>query len=302
MQQLDIFADSESVQHTNDLMTAWIQFDHNGAQRALQTMRNANPTHPELSDYQAICEYLARWPTGCDDPSWPRTPTAIQTAVDQLLTQLIPLTQKMGDGGRTLLRKMWSDLANASAVAKIDYAEGLTYPAELHWRAEQYAEMVRAAQLVPDADMQAPVQRWLALGHQKCGDNKMARLAALRFAWLAPQQFDILMTEINNLKLTKDWKAFQNDLSDLDATWFPVWCLHEHKADGLNLAPYPQNSGAMAYSILIDLIAQERAGLSEAIFTDRARLKDVGEHFFAFYLRRRSDFHSARNRSMRGNP
>jgi len=302
MQQLDIFADSESVQRTNDLMAAWARFDSNGAQLALQALRNVDAAHPELADFKTVCEYLARWPTGCDDPSWPRTPTAIQTAVDQLLTQLIPLTKKMGNAGHTLLRKMWADLANASTVANIDYTDGLTYTAELHWHAEQYAEMVRTAQQVPDADMQAPVQRWLALGHQKCGDHKMARLAALRFAWLAPQQFDMLITEINNLKLTKDWKAFQNDLGDLDATWFPIWCLHEHKADGLNLAPYPQNSGAMAYPILIDLIAQERVGLSEAIFTDRARLKDLGEHFFAFYLQRRSDFHSSRRKSTCGNP
>jgi hypothetical protein len=68
------------------------------------------------------------------------------------------------------------------------------------------------------------------------------------------------------------------------------------------LAPDPQNAGAMAYPILIDLISQERAGFSEAVVTDRARLKDLGEHFFAFYLQRRSDFHSSRRKSTCVNP
>ena len=89
--------------------------------------------------------------------------------------------------------------------------------------------------------------------------------------------------------LARDWRNFQADLGDLDATWFPAWCAHEKKAGAATLDNLPPGDGPLAYRLVAGLVKRERGGLCAAIYEDRARLKRLDDGFFSFYMKHRSD-------------
>lgn len=291
MQQLDIFADSEPVRRANALVDALICFDSGWAHRALRELLAVDPRSDDLPSFGLLCDFVAGWPTSRAAPNWPRSPADI-AALDQLLGEHIaPAAVILGGQGSALLRKCWADLAAASEACGIGPDDRACFAAEFHWRAKQFPEVVRTSIGVPGAALRSAVQRWLALGYAGSGDMPRARNAALRHAWLAPLDFGSLLAELRDPALDKDWRAFQADLGDLDATWFPAWCAHERKADASLLDHLPEIDGARAYRLVTGLAIRERAGLSAAVFEDRAQLKRLNESFFAFYLQSREDAH-----------
>ena len=133
------------------------------------------------------------------------------------------------------------------------------------------------------------MQRWLGLGHYRCGAIEPSRTAALRYAWLAPKGFNAFVEEMSDPALTRDWRNFQADLGDLDATWFPAWCAHEKKSGTTIADNVPPGNGPMAYRLVVGLSIREQAGLCPAVYEDRARLKRLDDSFFALYMKHRSD-------------
>jgi hypothetical protein len=292
VQQLDIFADSIPVQRANALITALSRFDRAALRQALPALVCADADYPELAHFQELCAFVDQWPDDRNDAGWPRTLTAIAATAQMISEQIIPATAAaMGAAGMTLLRKLWSDLARASEAAGIGPEHPDCFAAELYLRAEQAPAVVRTAQGVPGAAMRAAVQRWLSLGYYRCGKAEPSRSAVLRYAWLAPQRLPLLVEEMRDTALARDWRDFQSDLGDLDATWFPAWCAHEKKGGTTLLDNLPQGDGPTAYRLVAGLAIRERAGLGPAVYEDRAHLKRLSESFFAFYLRHRSDPH-----------
>jgi hypothetical protein len=114
----------------------------------------------------------------------------------------------------------------------------------------------------------------------------------LRYAWLSPQRFDSLIAEINNTELTRDWSRFQDDLEELDADWFPAWCVHENKFVNTALDNLPAGDGVTAYRLISDLAIRERNGICPTVIEKRMRLKQLNESFFAFYMKHRTDLHA----------
>lgn len=289
MQQLDIFADSLSIQWTNALIVALSRFDRIASRQALQSLAAVDPAHVGLTRFQELCDFLADWPDGCDAPEWPRTAAAVAAAVQSVEQRIVPTAAIMGNARRSLLDKIWLDLGRASEKAGIGHERHHCFSAELYLRAHQFRDVVRMATDVPGADRHAAVQRWLGLGYGGCGELELARAAALRYAWLAPQRFGALLGEMGDAALSRDWRDFQSDLGNLDATWFPAWCAHEKKGGSTVLDNLPPGDGPMAYCVVTGLVMRERAGLCPAVYEDRAKLKRLSESFFAFYLGRRSD-------------
>jgi hypothetical protein len=187
--------------------------------------------------------------------------------------QLIPAVTVMGDTGKTLVRKCWSLLAKASEDAKIAPEQGDCFAAELYLRAHRFQDTVRTANGIPAAKIRATAQRWLALGYYGCGETECAKQAVLRYAWLSPQRFDSLIAEINNTELTRDWSRFQDDLEELDADWFPAWCVHENKFVNTALDNLPAGDGVTAYRLISDLAIRERNGICPTVIEKRMRLK-----------------------------
>jgi hypothetical protein len=292
MQQLDIFADSVPVQRANALIAALSRFDRTASRQALQSLVSADPAYDGLLHFQVLCDFVDNWPSGHNDPGWPRTPAAVAAAEQLIMQRIMPAATMMGEAGRALVRQSWSDLARASEAAGIGPEHRDCFSAELYLRARQSSDVVRTVQGIPGAAMRAAVQRWLGLGYYGCGETEPARRAALRFAWLAPRRFSVFVEEMSDAALAQDWRDFQADLGDLDATWFPAWCAHEKKTGSTVLDNLPPGDGPMAYRLVVGLGIRERGGLCSAVYEDRAHLKRLSESFFAFYLMRRSDSHS----------
>jgi hypothetical protein len=292
MQQLDIFADSIPVQRTNDLIASLLGFDRAASRRALHRLRDADANHAGLARFQLLCDFLDHWDERYLDADGTCAPPDIFADEYLLRVQITPAAEVMGIAGSGLVRDCWGILAKASERAGITPSHPDCFAAELYLRAQQFPDAVRLAMQVPGADMRAVVQRWLGLGYFGCGETDRARSAVMRYAWLAPQQFNALVDEAGDAALARDWSNFQAVLDELDASWFPAWCAHENKAASSVLDNLPDGDGCSAYRLVCGLAIRERGGLGSALYEDRARLKQLDEHFFAFYMQRRS---SAKN-------
>jgi hypothetical protein len=287
--QLDIFADSTSVQRTNDLIAALSNFDCAASRQALQRLVAGDPNHAGIPQFRVLCDFVEHWVNCRLDPDWPLA-TSVIAAEEQLIReQIIPAAVVLGNKGAELVRKCWCILAGAAEKVCVGPEHNNYFAAELYLRGQQFHEVVRTAREIPGADKRAVALRWLGLGYYGCGDPEQARRALLRYAWLAPRRFNALIAEANNRELERDWKSFQADLGDLDATWFPAWYAHEKKAATPILDNLPMSDGGMAYRLVTGLALRERGGLCRAVYEERARLKQLNESFFAFYMQRRDE-------------
>lgn len=289
MQQLDIFADSESVQRTNDLIAALANLDRIAARQAMRDLVAADPHHEGLPRFQVLCDFVKQWDERCDQHDL----EAI-VAEEQLIREhIVPASVVMGSAGNSLIKKCWNALAKKSESAGVSFENQSCFSAELYLRAQQFNDVVRTAREIPGVDICAAAQRWLALGYGGCGKAEQAREPMLRFAWLSPEKFDGLVDEMRNEELARNWDKFQTDLDDLDATWFPAWCALEKKpgiaiADNLSVS-----DGSMAYQLVMRLNLSERGGVH--CKDERARLKNLNGIFFAFYLAQQAKLHPRKN-------
>lgn len=282
MYQLDIFEDSQSVLRTNDLIAALGRFEPVAAWEALHRLEAIAPAHEALSRFLVLCQFLERGSLECNT-------TADVAAGEQMLReQLTPAAMAMGSAASDWLRKCWSELAKSSERAGVAPQHPGCFSAELYLRAHQFSDVVRTARQVAGADFRAAVQRWLGLGLYSCGEMALSRDAAARYAWLSPQGFNAFVAEMGDAELARDWLDFQADLGDLDASWFPAWCVHENRAISTRLDNLPDNAGAAAYRLVTGLAIRERGGICPAVYEHRARLKRLDESFFEFYMKRRA--------------
>lgn len=287
MQQLDIFADSESVQRTNDLITALARFDYMASRQAMCNLVAADPSHEALDKFQVLCDFLEHWIEYIAKPDVSDIVITIAFEEKMIREQIISASIVMGVKGNLLIRKCWESLAGLSEKAGIDPRQTHCFAAELYLRAGQFQDVVRTAKVIPGADMRSAVQRWLALGYAGCGEEEQARSATLRFSWLSPQEFDGFVDEMQDTALARDWSNCQADLDDHDATWFPAWCANEKVAGVPIQDNFPVCEGSSAYKLVMSLGLRERNGICRTVFEERARLKQLNESFFAFYMKRR---------------
>ena len=289
MQQLDIFADSLPVQRATALIAALARFDRAACWPALEALAAVDPDHAGLARLRVLCEFVTSWPAAGNTPGAPDSVAAIANAERMISERIVLAAEAMGRAGMVLLRCCWSDLASRSEAAGVGPQQPDAFAAELHLRAGQPRDAVRTARDLPGADRRAAVQRWLALGNYRCGEKEAGLTAALRYAWLAPQRFNALVEEMNDPGLTRNWRGFEADLGDLDATWFPAWCANEKKSGATIADNFPPGDGPQAYRLVVGLSRREHDGLCPAVYEERKRLKQLDDGFFAFYMRHRSN-------------
>ena len=288
MQQLDIFADSLPVQHANTLIASLARFDRTTCWPALEALAAIAPDHAGLARLRTLCEFVTSWPA-IDGPGEPDSAAAVADAERLIAERIAPATEAMGRAATVLLRRSWSELARRSEAAGVGPQHPDAFAAELHLRAGQPRDAVRAARDLPGADQRATVQRWLALGNYRCGEKEAGLTSALRYAWLAPQRFNALVEEMSDPELARNWRSFEADLEDLDAAWFPAWLANEQKSGATIADDLPPGDGPQAYRLVVRLSRREHDGLCPAVYEDRKSLKQLDECFFAFYMRHRSD-------------
>lgn len=288
MHQLDIFADSMQVQCVNSLIDALNRMDHIESYQALHALRDEEPEHKNLPIFQLLCEFVDDWHDRFSDPHCLLSSAVIATEEQFIQNHITPASRVMGKAGNDLLRKSWHGLAKASERLGIACENPDCFAAELYLRAQQYADVVRTALDIPAAKLRAHAQRWLALGYYGSGKMELAKNATLRYAWLAPQQFNLFVEETQNTKLMQDWQQFQSTFNEVDATWFPAWYAQEKKACPDIRDDLPAGDGASAYRLVQNLTIRERSGLCPALYEDRAKLKRLDEEFFAYYMKCRA--------------
>ena len=289
MHQLDIFEDSASVQRANELIAALCSFDQAASRLAMQQLVAVDQNHAGIPQFRLLCDFVDHWMSIRNAPDWPRTASGIAAEEQLIREQIIPAAPVLGSAGIDMVRKCWHILAEASENACVGPEHTDCFAAELYLRGQRFHDAVRSARKIPGAEMRAVALRWIGLGYYGCAESELARRAALRYALLAPRQFDAFINETGDAELQRDWKEFQADLGDLDATWFPAWCAHEKKAGNTLSDNLPVTEGGMAYRLVAGLALRERGGLCSAVYEDRARLKQLNESFFAFYMKRRDD-------------
>lgn len=289
MQQLDIFLDSEPVQRANDLIVALSLFDRAASKQALHHLKIVDPNHADLPRFQVLCDFLDQGLKSSNQPDIAAREAAVIADEKSIREQIIPAAAVMGHKRGALIHKYWHTLALTSEKWGIPPERQALFSAELYWRAQQYSELVRTAQTVSGGLMRAAVQRWLGLGLYGCGAVKQGRQAVFRYAWLAPQKFDGLVDEIADLELSRDWNNFQNDLDQLDASWFPAWCANDKKNFLCAPENLPAGEGCSAYRLLMGLNIREHGGICPVVYEDRQHLKQLNETFFKFYMTYRQD-------------
>ncbi len=169
--QLDIFADSVSVQRANDLIAELSSFDHITSRQALCHLVEVDPNHTGLPQFQVLCDFVDHWVDSRNDPDWPRTPSAVAEEEQLIREQIIPAAAVMGNAGGDLVRNCWGILAKASEGAGVTPDHCDFFAAELYLRGKQFHDVVRTAQRVPGKEMRAAVQRWLRLGIMAVGSQ-----------------------------------------------------------------------------------------------------------------------------------
>lgn len=289
MQQLDIFADTLPVQRANALIAALARLDRAACWPALQALAEVDPDHAGLAHWRVLCDFVTNWPAAGDELRAPDNAAAVAEAERMIAGRIVPAAGAMGQAGALLLRRCWSDLARRAEAAGVGPQHPEACAAELHLRAGQARDAVRTARGIPGADLRAAVQRWLALGNQRCGEKEAGLTSTLRYAWLAPQRFNALVEELSDRELARNWRSFDADLGDLDATWFPAWLANEKKCGATIADNVPPGDGPQAYRLVVGLSRREHDGLCPAVYEDRKRLKQLDDGFFAYYMRHRSD-------------
>lgn len=281
MHQLDIFNDSAPIQFANELFIALARFDRDALAPALNRLASADPRFAGLPQLQLLCDFLGGWPSQCS--------SADQVADCEfwISAKIVPASRLMGAFARPMLKRLWSDLAFISEALGIGPDKHNYFAAELYLRAGLPADAVRVASKISEPTYCPSVQRWLALGLFRINEGVRGYFAALRCAWLDPEGFSALVSEIGSDTLSREWKLFQSDLGGLDASWFPAWCTHEKKLDLRMVGCIPPGPGPEAYGVVCKLLEREKQGLTAALFDDRARLRNLGDEFFDFYMRRR---------------
>lgn len=197
MQQLDIFADSESVQRTNDLIAALACFDYSTSRQAIHALVAADPCHEALDKFQVLSDFIEHWVEYIAESDYSDIAATIVAEEKLICEQIMPVAIVMGQKREVLVRTCWESLAKLSEQAGIDPKQTPCFAAELYLRAGKFHDVVRTAKVIPCADMRSAVQRWLALGYAGCGKTEHARSATLRFAWLSPQKFDAFVQNLN---------------------------------------------------------------------------------------------------------
>jgi hypothetical protein len=109
-----------------------------------------------------------------------------------------------------------------------------------------------------------------------------------------------LLKTLGDSLLDQDWQAFEADVEELDASWFPAWYLVAHPESASDLgaqlaqdhadarAEIPARQACLLLPRILDL---EKNGHSRVLVDLRARLRATDARFFAAYMRSRSVRH-----------
>lgn len=297
MHQLDIFLDSHEVTLANEAIAALSALDSERAARAIDCLRAAAPERSDLPCLDKLHDFLSLFQSA-DFAALDAD--AVEVVVEVFRDRVVPCARVLGDAGKGFLTFFWLRLARA-ASAPFDPERPQLHAAELFLRAEAYEAAEEAASGVVSQPTHRAVLRWQAIARYRRAGRRAALSKIFVLAWHAPDAFADLLAELDDRQLAKEWVAFEADVEDLDASWFPVWHLLRQPASAAAVevdladALAQQAAGAAtesipalhAYRLLARILDLEKGGHSAKLVALRARLQAIDAGFFTAYMRSR---------------
>jgi hypothetical protein len=132
------------------------------------------------------------------------------------------------------------------------------------------------------------------LARHRLRDLAAARPTLFALAWRAPARLGAVLDALADTTLDRDWRQFQRD-ADWDLpdeeipAWFPAWYLVEHPAASSDAGlAWADRGPSRAAQLLRELHAQERNADVRKLPPLRARLREVNQGLFDFYMRQRT--------------
>lgn len=288
--QLDLFLDSREVTLANEVVAALSAHDHERTAQGIARLRAEAPARPDLPAFDSLYAFLE---LTRDIRTAGLDADALELIIEVLDSRIVPAAAVLGKAARSFLEFSWLQLARA-AIHPFNPDRPHLHAADLFLRAGAYEAAEAAAGTIADGQTQRAVLRWQAIARYRLAGLRGARRHIFALAWHAADGFEDLLSELDDAPLRQDWLAFQAELEDADASWFPAWCLLRYP-ESVAAADLPPGSAAAAISIpalqachrLISLLALEKQGHSRALVEQRARLKALDAGFFALYMRAR---------------
>lgn len=296
-QQLDLFLDSREVTLINEVIAALCAHDGERAAQCIARLRAEAPAQRDLAAFESLHAFLTRFLQSLREADYSGLRPELIAALRELLdTRVTPLAMVLGNAAGGFLRLIWRLLAGA-AVQPFDPEQPELHAADLFLRAQAYDALEAAANSIVGHSTDRAVLRWRAIARYRLVGLQGARLPIFRLAWYAEDTLPELLKTLADPLLDHDWRAFQAEVEELDASWFPAWYFLAHPQSasdlGAQLAQDNADMGAgipaqQACLLLPRILDLEKQGLSRALVDLRARLRAADARFFAAYMRSRS--------------
>jgi hypothetical protein len=287
--QLDLFLDSRVVVLANDAIEALLAGDASQAREAIGRLQGGEPRHHAVGPLLRLLIELL-------EPAGPFAAAPdVAAAVERLEREVAPAAREaLGDRAREFLARRWAKLAQAPGAQTYDARLPHAYRASLCLQCERPEAAVDAAATIPAWETNPDALRWLAIGRFRAAQAAQGLQAVMRLALVAPLQLPMVLTQIDDELLERDYAAFQIRCdwlanSETAAAWFPAWYLTEHPGADLALhsGDLPDTPASRAAALLSNLLALERRGHSPELIAARRKLRELAPELFDLYMARR---------------
>ncbi len=289
--QLDLFIDSRAVVLANEVVTALLARDAPHALERLDEMRRDEHHHPSLPALSTLAHALAQWQIPA------REPAQIAHLVAQLESELGPAAETgLGPGAPLFLAPFFRELAALADGLSYDRGNPTAYRASLYLHCGDFSDAEQAALAIANWSEIPDALHWLTLARYRLHGVDAARTTLFALAWREPGRLPLVLAELSDELLNRQWKAFQracdwDDILEADLpSWFPAWYLVEHPAASKDLADasFPDSSAAQAAQLLMRLLDAEKQGNNRTLVGLRARLRTLNPGLFSLCMARRT--------------
>lgn len=221
--QMDIFMDTPATGIANAVIKSLATHNPPEVARQLKRLRELNPEHPQLEDFETLRMALDLVDTPIsgdqgDELEWLEekiAPLAEEILKRDALDYLIP---------------QWWRLSQALQDVPFDPEASKLHCSYTYERAYDWNGVLNSVEWEKDWQKQSI----LLMRHAKASHMLNEELASIksvfRIFWSFPQKLDELFETGSYPQLDRDWIKFQDDHAELSETDFPAWFLIRHPA------------------------------------------------------------------------
>lgn len=251
IEQLDLFRDGRAVRLRNALRHALMNEDAEETEIAYRELKDFDASHRWLPHARTLIAALQT-----PAPADVNEGLAVLTRLEGEWTPAACAV--LGEDGRAMLFRMWSDVGNALADAPFDPEFPDRHASHAYAKCEDWKSVERCVRGVPDYSAQPVLLHRIAEAICRQGRWSEAANHWFELCWSAPDAFRNSMDrgEIPDRVLCDGWhRARDQDIEpEITPGWFPAWMLiHKPKIAGLIPVPVANGSPQAAFAVLQEL-------------------------------------------------